>query len=73
MADKKIGISISSFCSKYGDMQALEIAARIGADAVDFSTFSSKRYDCDDPASIYSKSDEEIHETDKNQIKFLIS
>lgn len=56
---KKIGFSIGKLQDTYGDMQALEIAAKLGADAVDFATHN-ERWDYRNPDSVYSRSDEEI-------------
>lgn len=56
---KKVGISICGFQAKYGDRRALEIAAEIGADAVDIDLCSEK-FDYRNGESIYSKSDAEI-------------
>lgn len=38
MNKKKIGISIGILQMIYGDRRALELAAEIGADSVDFAT-----------------------------------
>ena len=57
----KIGISIGALQSLYGDERAIEIAKEIGADAVDFD-LSGIQFDCDNPDSVYSKSDDEITE-----------
>ena len=57
---KKVSISIAHFQAKYGDIAAVELAARLGADAIDFN-LTSKRYDYRSAASIYSKSDDEIY------------
>lgn len=59
MSAKKISIAIGILQDMYGDMRALEIAAEIGADAVDFDT-SGGRWNCCNQNSIFSKSDEEI-------------
>jgi hypothetical protein len=56
---KKIGFSIGALQSRYGDREALAIAKRIGADAVDFS-LDKKDNDYRIEGSIYSKSDAEI-------------
>lgn len=54
-----VGFSLGGLQHKYGDKEALTIAKRIGADAVDFATeFSYNDYK--KPDSLYSKSDEEI-------------
>lgn len=59
MSDKKISIAIGRLQDMFGDMRAIEIAAEIGADAVDFDTCGS-RWDYRKPDSVFSKSDEEI-------------
>ncbi len=61
---KKISISIGAFQALYGDKRALEIAAEIGADAVDFAThaFGSPTWDYRNPASIYSQGDVAIQQ-----------
>lgn len=56
---KKIGFSIGRLQDTYGDIRALELAAELGADAVDFATYS-KRWDHRNPDSVYSKNDAEI-------------
>lgn len=57
----KVGLAISFFQNRFGDLKALEIAKEIGADAVDFSLHDfGQRFDYRNPESIYSKSDEEI-------------
>lgn len=61
MCDKKISFSTGRLQGMYGDMRAIEIAAEIGADAIDFDT-CGKQFDYRDPNSIFSKSDEEIVE-----------
>lgn len=57
---RRVGISTHFLQSKFGDEQALKIAAQIGADAVDFSTILSI-HDYRKPDSIYAKSDDEIY------------
>lgn len=57
-----ISISIHAFQDKYGDIEALNIAKKIGADAVDFSTSSRKIYDFRIPGSPFDKTDEELVE-----------
>lgn len=57
--NKKIGISIGGLQGRFGDREALAIAKRIGADAVDFS-LDKKGDDYRIAGSVYSKSDEEI-------------
>ncbi len=61
MCDKKISFSIGRLQKTYGDMRAVEIAAEIGADAIDFDTCGDQ-FDYRNPNSIFSKSDEEIVE-----------
>ena len=58
---RKVSISTFRLQEKFGDREALAIAKRIGADAVDFNTCDAP-YDFQNPQSIYSKSDEEIYE-----------
>ncbi len=58
---RKVSLTIGRLQNAFGDREALAIAKRIGADAVDFDT-SSDRWDFARPDSIYSKSDEEIFE-----------
>ena len=60
--ERLISISIGAFQQKYGDIEALNIAKRIGADAVDFNTASRKIYDYRIPDSPYNKTDEELIE-----------
>ena len=57
--NKKIGISIGGLQGLFGDREALAIARRIGADAVDFS-LDKKGDDYRIEGTVYSKSDEEI-------------
>ena len=57
----KIGISIGALQRLYGDERAIEIAREIGADSIDFD-LSGIQFDCDNPDSVYSKSDDEIIE-----------
>lgn len=59
MSEKKISIAIGRLQEMFGDMRAIEIAAEIGADAVDFDTCGS-RWDYRKSDSVFSKSDEEI-------------
>jgi sugar phosphate isomerase/epimerase len=56
---RKVSISIEALCRLYGDKEALNMAKRMGADAVDFCT-TTPNYDYRDPNSIYSKSEDEI-------------
>ena len=62
MTNKKIGISIGSLQRLYGDKGAIEIAAQIGADSVDFAThyFDKMIWDFRDPSSIYAQGDEAV-------------
>lgn len=62
MKEKKIGISIGALQRIYGDKGAIEIAARIGADSVDFSThfFDKRIWDFREPSSIYAQGDAAI-------------
>lgn len=55
---RKVSIAIGLLQRKYGVRRALEIAAEIGADAVDFSLCST--YDVRDKNSVYDMSDDEI-------------
>jgi len=55
---RKVGISSKYLQQKYGDKKALEIAAKIGADAVDFALDIKNDYRRKD--SIYSKDEEAI-------------
>ena len=57
---RKVGLSIGTFQSLFGDMRALEVAKEIGADAVDLDTSSARRWDYRLPESVYAKSDDEI-------------
>lgn len=57
--DRKVSIAIGAYQGRYGDLEAIRIAKRIGADAVDMD-ISSGRYDCSNEGSIYAKSDDEI-------------
>lgn len=60
---REISLSIGGrFQDRFGELGALDAAARVGAKIVDFSTMSMERYDVRLPDSIYSKSDEEIVE-----------
>ena len=54
-----ISISTQSLQRVYGDIGALDIAKKLGVDAVDFFT---NCYFCEKPDSVYSKSDREIYE-----------
>ena len=57
--ERKVSLSIGYYQRTYGDMEALEIAKRIGCDAVEFS-LASALFDAFNPDSIYSKSEEEF-------------
>lgn len=54
---QKISIAIGILQKKYGDEEALRIAARIGADAVDFDLCDNDRKN---PNCLYSKDDQTI-------------
>lgn len=56
---RKISLAIGYFQNKYGDKKALEMAAKLGCDAVDFD-LSGARWDYRDPKSVYSRSDDDI-------------
>ncbi|MCI8442746.1 MAG: sugar phosphate isomerase/epimerase [Provencibacterium sp.] len=56
---KKVSIALGGLQRIYGDHRALEIAAQIGADAVDFN-LTDRQWDYRDPDSVYSRSDDEI-------------
>ena len=58
---RKVSIAISNQQKRYGDLNAIDVAKKIGVDAVDFN-LSAPRYDYRVESSIYSKSDEEIFE-----------
>ena len=62
MKDYKVSFSTGVLQRKYGDRRALEIAAEIGADAVDFATFyfGSRTWDYREPSSIYSQGDDAV-------------
>lgn len=57
--ERKVSLSTFNLQYHYGDIRALEIAAEIGCDAVDFNLYDDA-FDVRNPDSIYSKSDEEI-------------
>ena len=59
MMKRKVSIAIGAYQQKFGDLEAIRIAKRIGADAVDMD-ISGGRYTCTNGNSIYSKSDDEI-------------
>ena len=56
---RKVSLAIGHFQNKYGDYEALDIAKRLGLDAVDFETVGG-RWDYRNPKSVYSRTDEEI-------------
>lgn len=56
---RPVSLSIGGLQSRFGDLRALEIAAEIGADAVDFDT-CARRFDYTNPDSVYARTDEEI-------------
>ncbi len=53
----KIGISTYKLQALYGDKGAIDVAASLGVDSIDFFT---NAYYVSNPATIYSKSDDEI-------------
>lgn len=57
-----VGISINHFQELYGDEKALELAAKVGADAVDFSVGFGKINHFRTPDSVYSKGEDAILE-----------
>lgn len=48
---RKVSLAIGHFQNKYGDYEALDIAKRLGLDAVDFETVGG-RWDYRNPNSI---------------------
>ena len=66
---RKVSISIAILQLKYGDEEALRIAKRIGADAVDFNLCDNDRKN---PNDIYSKDDDAILEYTKEFNGFII-
>ena len=62
MSEKKVGISIGALQRLYGDKRALEIAAQIGADSVDFAThyFDKRIWDFREQSSIYAQGDDAV-------------
>ena len=56
---RKVSIAIGAYQQKFGDLEAIKIAKKIGADAVDMDV-SGGRYNCVNENSIYYKSDDEI-------------
>ena len=57
---QKVSFSTGHLLKAYDEFQILDIAKRIGADAVDMNICNKKRYDYRRPDSIYSKSREEF-------------
>lgn len=58
---KQVSLSIGALQKKYGDQKALEIAARIGVDAVDFDLCGAQN-DYRTPNSLYSKGPQAVLE-----------
>ena len=56
---RKVSLSIGELQFSYGDERALEIAAMVGADGVDFGTYGS-RWDYKRPDSPFALSDEDL-------------
>lgn len=56
---KKVSLSTFNLQWNFGDVRALEIAAEIGCDAIDFNLYGDE-YDVRNPDSIYSKSEDEF-------------
>jgi len=56
---RKVSISTGFLQNTYGDLEAIEIAKKVGADAIDFDTCGA-RWDYRNANSIYSKSDDEF-------------
>ena len=57
---RKISFSTGHLQKNYSELQVLEIAKRVGADAIDLNICDKKRYDYRRAESIYSKSREEF-------------
>lgn len=57
--ERKVSLSTFNLQWNFGDVRALEIAAEIGCDAIDFNLYGDE-FDVRNPDSIYSKSDDEI-------------
>ena len=57
---RKVSFSTGHLQKDYSELQVLEIAKRVGADAIDMDLCNKKRYDYRRPESIYSKSREEF-------------
>ena len=56
---RKIGLSVFGLQRKYGDKEAIRLASQCGADCIDLN-LCGNAFDCNNPESVYSKSDEEI-------------
>ncbi|MBQ4110435.1 MAG: sugar phosphate isomerase/epimerase [Clostridia bacterium] len=61
MSKKKVSLSTCGLQKDLGDIETLKFVKSIGADGVDFCLYTDN-YDCRNPESIYSKSDDEIYE-----------
>lgn len=59
---REVGLSLFPFQPTLGDAGAIELAAKLGVDAVDLGTCNAKFWDYRLPDSVYSRSDEEIIE-----------
>ncbi len=59
MHKRKVSIALGDFQRLFGDERALEIAAQIGADAVDFN-LTGYQQGCGGPQALYNQGDEEI-------------
>ena len=59
MGRKKVSLSTCGLQKDFGDFETLKIVKEIGADGVDFCLYTAD-FDCRNPESIYSKSDDEI-------------
>ena len=58
--NRKVSFSTGHLQKNYSELQVLEIAKRVGADAIDLDICNKKRYDYRRAESIYSKSREEF-------------
>lgn len=58
---RKVSLAIGYFQDRIGDKAALETAAKLGLDAVDFD-LCGNRWDYRNPDSVYSRSDDDIVE-----------
>ena len=58
--ERKVSFSTGNLQKNYSELQVLEIAKRVGADAIDLDICNKKRYDYRRADSIYSKSREEF-------------